>query len=74
MLKVDLVREFRVNDALRAASGIADVKTFEAKLNQQHTQKQGAISWAELLDFFFLKDSVRRNGWWTKLDNEGKIR
>jgi len=34
MLKVDLVREFRVNDALRAASGIVDVKTFEAKLNQ----------------------------------------
>ena len=32
------------------------------------------MSWPELLDFFFLKDSVRGNGWWTKLDNEGKIK
>jgi hypothetical protein len=33
MSKTDLVREFRVNDAFRAASCIVDVKTFEAKLN-----------------------------------------
>jgi len=33
MLKADLVREFRMNEALRAASGIVDVKVFEAKLN-----------------------------------------
>jgi hypothetical protein len=32
------------------------------------------MSWAELLDFFFLKDTVRGNSWWNKLDNEGKIR
>ena len=32
------------------------------------------MSWPELLDFFFLNDSVRGNGWWTKLDNEGKIK
>ena len=48
MLKVDLVREFRMNEALKAASGIVDVKVFEAKLNEQHTRKQGAVSWAEL--------------------------
>jgi hypothetical protein len=33
------------------------------------------VSWAELLDFFFLKDSgIRGNGWWTKFDSDGKIK
>ena len=33
------------------------------------------MSWAELLDFFFLKDnSIRGNSWWNKLDGEGKIK
>jgi hypothetical protein len=33
------------------------------------------VSWAELLDFFFLKDSgIRGNGWWNKLDGDGKIK
>ena len=39
MLKVDLVREFRMNEALKAASGIVDVKVFEAKLNEKQTHK-----------------------------------
>ena len=75
MPKVDLVREFRINDAIRVASGIENVKSFEEKLNQKNTQKQGHVSWAELLDFFFLKDSgIRGNGWWNKLDGDGKIK
>jgi hypothetical protein len=39
MSKVDLVREFRINDAIRVASGIENVKSFEEKLNQKNTQK-----------------------------------
>ena len=33
MPKVDLVREFRINDAIRVASGIENVKSFEEKKN-----------------------------------------
>jgi len=74
MLKADLVREFRMNEALRAASGIVDVKVFEAKLNEKRTQKRDAVSWAELQEFFFKKDENEYSlGWWTKLDKDGKL-
>ena len=42
-----------VNDALRAASGIQEVKIFEAKVKNLNTKRKAGFNWEELLNFFF---------------------
>ena len=41
-----------VNDALRAASGIQEVKIFEAKVKNLNTKRKAGFNWEELLNFF----------------------
>ena len=58
-MKTDLIKEFMVNDALRAASGIQEVKIFEAKVKNLNTKRKAGFKWEELLNFFFKRDGMK---------------
>jgi hypothetical protein len=69
-LKTDLIKEFMVNDALRAASGI-----HEAKVKNLNTKRKAGFNWEELLNFFFKRDGMKSSDcWWEKLDQDGKVK
>ncbi len=64
-----------VNDALRAASGIQEVKIFEAKVKNLNTKRKAGLNWEELLNFFFKRDGMKSSDcWWEKLDQDGKVK
>lgn len=60
------------------ALGYEDSHQFADNVKLSTSKKEGYLTWAEFMDFFFLKGATlppsldKRKDWWTQLDSKGR--
>lgn len=71
------MKQLAKNQEILSAMSYNSTKKLEDDVKKAAGAKDGCLTWAEFLDFFFLKetnimDRIDANDWWNKIDPNGK--
>ena len=77
VLKKELVQQLVKNPELLNAMNFTNTLVLEKEIKRAKCVKENCLTWAEFLNFFFLKDTeevneIAKDVWWNKIDMEGK--
>ena len=69
--KKEVVSQLSKNAELMTALSLSNGLVLSEEIKQAACVKEGCMTWPEFLNFFYNK-SDQKDGWWTKLDLNGK--